>query len=294
MTRILSLLAALMLGSAASAHQITVGTLEIVHPNIPTPFAGAKSAAGYMALVNNGADPDRLISATAGFADMTMLHESKTDANGVATMSHVAGLDIPAGETVTLEPGGYHIMFMGLKQTPVEGEMLPVTLTFERAGTVEVEFMVDPPGEGGHDHEQHGAAGDHSHHGPMSTVGMTDPEAITTMLKAQFETPDSPLTVEPITVQGEVAVAGWSQDGRGGRAFLRKDAEGWFVELCAGKDLVTPGMLQSLGLTAAEADGMAEAIATAEAAGGPDLVARLDGFEGTVIVGRGAAHAHGG
>lgn len=152
MTKTLALLAALLLGSAAHAHQITAGDLEIIHPAIPAPFAGAKSAAGFMAIVNNGTEPDRLIGASAGFAAMTQVHESKTDADGVATMTHIDALEIPAGATVVLEHGGYHVMFMGLTQTLTAGDLLPATLTFERAGTVAVEFMVDPPGEGGHDH----------------------------------------------------------------------------------------------------------------------------------------------
>ena len=152
MTRIVTLLAALLLGTAAPAHQITIGDLEIVHASIPAPFTGAKSAAGYMAIVNNGTEADRLIAASAGFADMAMLHQSRTDASGVSTMTHVEALEIPAGETVMLEQGGYHAMFMGLNRTLTEGDMLPATLTFEKAGTVELEFMVDPPGEGGHEH----------------------------------------------------------------------------------------------------------------------------------------------
>jgi copper(I)-binding protein len=53
------------------------------------------------------------------------------------------GLPIPAGQTVTLQPGGFHLMFMQLKQALVEGTKLPVTLTFEKAGTVEVELDIE-------------------------------------------------------------------------------------------------------------------------------------------------------
>lgn len=158
MTKVMTLLAALMLGSAAVAHEYNVGALQIDHPYIPAPFAGAKSAAGYMVIVNNGPEADRLIGARAGFADMTMLHQSQTDAAGVATMTHVPALDLPAGATVALEGGGYHVMFMGLTGPLAEDAMLPVTLTFERAGEIEVEFKVDHSGAGGHDHMQHGDA----------------------------------------------------------------------------------------------------------------------------------------
>lgn len=300
MTKILPLVAALLLGTAASAHQITIGNLEIVHASIPAPFAGAKSAAGYMAIVNSGSEPDRLIAATAGFAAVAKLHKSQTDANGVATMSHVEALEIPAGETVMLESGGYHVMFMGLTGPLTEGDMLPATLTFEKAGTVELEFMVDPPGAVDHETMQHGASTGHGQHGPMSLAapisqaGLTDAEAITALLMAQFDSPETPLTVAPITVQGDVAVAGWSQDGRGGRAFLRRDDQGWFVELCAGRELATPAMLQSLGLTEADAARLISTAGAAETTAGPDLSALLDSFEGTLIVGRGTGHGHGG
>ena len=84
-------------------------------------------------------------------------HESKVDANGVGTMEHVDAVEIPPGQTVNLEHGGYHIMFMGLKDTLEEGEMRKVTLIFERAGRVEIEFMIDPPmgaGMEGMDHSK--------------------------------------------------------------------------------------------------------------------------------------------
>jgi copper(I)-binding protein len=85
------------------------------------------------------------------------VHESRVDANGVGTMTHVDAIEIPAGGTVNLQHGGYHIMFMGLTGTLSEGAMIPVTLEFEKAGKVQVEFMVDPPGGAGEDHmHEHG------------------------------------------------------------------------------------------------------------------------------------------
>ncbi|WP_283180232.1 copper chaperone PCu(A)C [Gemmobacter sp. 24YEA27] len=68
--------------------------------------------------------------------------------------NHVPVLEIPAGETVALERGGYHIMFMGLKQSLKKGEMVPGTLVFERAGRIEVEFSIDEPKEA-EDHSGH-------------------------------------------------------------------------------------------------------------------------------------------
>lgn len=145
MKYILTFAAALLLAGPALAHEVMVGDLEIIHANIPQPAASAKAAGGFLAISNNGAEADRLIGVEADFAAKSETHESKVDENGVGTMEHVDFIEIPPGQTVNLEHGGYHIMFMGLKDTLKEGEMRKVTLIFEHAGRVEVEFMIDPP-----------------------------------------------------------------------------------------------------------------------------------------------------
>lgn len=157
MKHILTLAASLLLALPALAHEITVGDLEIIHPNIPQPAESAKAAGGFMAISNNGSEPDRLIGVEADFAAKAETHESKVDADGVGTMEHVDGIEIPPGETVNLEHGSYHIMFMGLKDALKEGEERKVTLIFEKAGRVEIDFMIDPPmgeGMGGMDHSK--------------------------------------------------------------------------------------------------------------------------------------------
>ncbi len=158
MSRILALLAAVFLSGPALAHEVTVGDLQIVHPHIPQPAASAKAAGGFMAIVNNGAEPDRLIGVESDIAMQSEVHESRVDANGVGTMQHVDFIEIPPGQTVNLERGGYHVMFMGLKGPLTEGELHKAVLIFERAGRVEVEFQIDAPmGQG----QGHGAM-DHS------------------------------------------------------------------------------------------------------------------------------------
>lgn len=162
MKRLLALATALMLAAPVMAHEITVGDLQFIHPHIPQPPASAKSAGGYMAIVNNGAEADRLIGIETDFAAKAEVHESKVSADGVGTMEPVPALEVPAGGTVSLERGGYHVMLMGLKGKLVEGEMHKATLIFERAGRVEIEFMIDPPmGKGETDHSKmgHGAEG---------------------------------------------------------------------------------------------------------------------------------------
>ena len=145
MRLLLSLAAALLLAGPVLAHEFKVGDLEIIHPNIPEPSASAKSAGGYMTIVNSGTEADRLIGVETVLAAKAEVHESRVDADGIGTMEHVDAVEIPPGETVNLEHGGYHIMFMGLKGPLMEGEMQKATLIFEKAGRVEVEFMIEAP-----------------------------------------------------------------------------------------------------------------------------------------------------
>lgn len=134
-----------------------IGAIAIDHPWSRATPAGADVAAGYLRLRNAGATPDRLISATAEIAGKTEIHEMAVDAAGVMTMHPVAGgLEIPAGGEVSLKPGSFHMMFMGLKRQIRQGEHFSGTLTFEKAGTVTVRYSVDAVG---------GKAGTHKHGG---------------------------------------------------------------------------------------------------------------------------------
>lgn len=303
MIRSLTLLTALFFASAASAHEVTVGNLQIIHAHIPAPMAGAKVAAGYMGISNEGTTADALLGVEVGFAAQAMLHTTEFSADGVASMKHVSALAIPAGETVVLEPGGFHIMLMGLTRTLTEGDMLPATLIFESGGRVEIEFMVDPA-DASVDHSKmdhaamgHGATTTDTHatgHGAGHAAPAVTGDAvvdITSILMAQFDTPETPLTVAPVTVQGTAAIAGWAQDGRGGRAFLRQDDKGWFIELCAGSSLMLPATLQSLGLSETDATALLEKATAAEAALGAETIALFDSFDGTLMVGR-DGHSH--
>jgi hypothetical protein len=130
----------------------------------------------------------------------------------------------------------------------------------------------------------HGSAGQ-----PVDQTGLSDPMRIEALLKAQFDRPDAPLIVAPIVVRGDVAVAGWSQQDRGGRAFLRSDAQGWVIELCSGESLKHPATFQAPGLMAPDAQALAAKVAAAEA-DDPALTARLDAFEGTVLLSRAGGH----
>ncbi len=88
----------------------------------------------YLTITDTGA-PDKLLAVASPIATKADLHESFSD-NGVAKMRDVAALPVQAGKPVTLSPGGYHIMLMGLKQPLQQGDTFPVTLNFEKAGQV--------------------------------------------------------------------------------------------------------------------------------------------------------------
>ena len=150
-----ALAAAILFSPAATAHEFKQGDLTIGHPWSRATLPGAKVAAGYLTVKNSGAEPDRLVSVTADIAGKSEIHEM-TVKDGVMTMRPLAdGLEIPAGGELKLEPGSYHLMFMELKAPAVEGVMFPGTLTFEKAGTVKVEFAVEKAG-GAADHSAHG------------------------------------------------------------------------------------------------------------------------------------------
>jgi hypothetical protein len=136
------------------------------------------------------------------------------------------------------------------------------------------------------DTTSHGNGHGHGHAATITEMTGDHATDIAAMMKAQFETPDHPLTVAPITVQGDVAIAGWMQDGRGGRAFLRRDNAGWFIELCAGTGLLLTETLTGLGLTSSEAGSLLAANGAAEAEQGAEVIALLDSFDGMLVIGR--------
>lgn len=139
---------------AGIAHEFKIGSIEIVHPWARATPAGAKVGGGYVVLKNDGA-ADRLVSATAEVAGRVEIHEMAMK-DGVMTMRPLAdGLPVPAHGEVALKPGSYHIMFMDLKAPLKQGESVKGSLTFEKAGTVDVTFKVEGIGASAPDHGSH-------------------------------------------------------------------------------------------------------------------------------------------
>jgi len=116
---------------------------------------GAATGAAFLHVMNTGAVEDRLIGAASPVAELVQLHTHEEDANGVMRMLHVQeGFAVPAGGMLMLERGGKHVMLMGLTAPLVQGYMVPVTLTFEQAGEIEIEVPVDLERIGGHGAEE--------------------------------------------------------------------------------------------------------------------------------------------
>ncbi|ODA65998.1 hypothetical protein A7A08_03142 [Methyloligella halotolerans] len=146
---------------AAQAHDYTAGDLKIDRPWSRATPGGAEVGAGYLKIENKGEEADRLTGGSTPIADALEIH-SMTMEGDMMKMRKLDGLDIPAGGSVALKPGGNHIMFIGLKEPIEKGKPFTATLTFEKAGEVEVEFNVEGIGakapEGGH--HDHGAMQD--------------------------------------------------------------------------------------------------------------------------------------
>lgn len=140
--RFLALLSLLLLASPAFAQDYKLGALEIDHPWARATPPTAPTGGGYLSVKNTGTTPDRLMSVSSPAAQTVQVHEMKMEGS-VMRMREVDGpLEIKPGETVTLAPGGLHLMMMGLKAPLKEGEKVPLTLVFEKAGKIDVELSV--------------------------------------------------------------------------------------------------------------------------------------------------------
>jgi copper(I)-binding protein len=147
-TRLLAVIAVLLAATAANAHDYTKGALHIAHPWSRATPPGAPVAAGYLVIENRGADADRFIAVSASpeIAGRAEIHEMAVQ-DGVMRMRPLPrGVEIAPGMAAKFEPGGLHLMFLDLKRPLVKGERFKATLVFEKAGEVEVEFVVEAMG----------------------------------------------------------------------------------------------------------------------------------------------------
>jgi copper(I)-binding protein len=139
-------LACLLLGLFSNAFAATdsykIGDLVIKTPYSRSTPPMAPVGGGFMTIINNGPEADTLISGSASFSKAFEIHEMSMK-DGIMKMAELEnGLTIPAGEAVELKPGGYHLMFITLSEQLKPDERRKATLKFEKAGEVEVEFVV--------------------------------------------------------------------------------------------------------------------------------------------------------
>jgi periplasmic copper chaperone A len=159
-----ALLAASLLPGAAAAHHhhgegpalrvqhAGPSTGEVVIASPWTRAAGqGQNGAGYLTLRNTGAAGDRLVAAESPAARVVELHTHIREGE-VMRMRPVDAIALPPGQTVRLEPGGLHLMLIGLARPLARGESVPVTLRFERSGSVEIRLAVEAAGARGPAH----------------------------------------------------------------------------------------------------------------------------------------------
>jgi hypothetical protein len=136
------LLIAALAASTALATDYKAGAIVISNPWARATPSGASAGAGYFTVTNTGTTPDRLVAVTSEAASKADIHEMSM-VNGVMQMRPLKdGLELKPGETVTLKPGGEHVMMTGLKQPLKLGDHFKGTLTFEKAGKVDIEYDV--------------------------------------------------------------------------------------------------------------------------------------------------------
>lgn len=131
-----------------SAPAAVHGLLEVHKPWVRgSSRALPSSAAGaFLSITNKGPDHDRLVAASSPLAERIELYGIKVVEADIEMRPLAAGLAIQAGHTTTLKPRGYHLLLQGLTAPLAKGSTLPVTLTFEKAGAVALEFAVEEPG----------------------------------------------------------------------------------------------------------------------------------------------------
>ena len=154
-----ALAGAILLSACNSAPQAEAPTEEeaatsqiaITNPWSRETADGQDAGGAFMTITNSGTGTDRLIGGSTPVAGEVQVHTvDMTD--GVMRMRQLEdGLEVPAGGSVTLKPGSFHIMLMQLSQPLEQGETIPITLIFEKAGPVEVELVVEPVGSQGPD-----------------------------------------------------------------------------------------------------------------------------------------------
>jgi copper(I)-binding protein len=137
-------IAAILAAGQSRAEDVKLGDIVIRHTWSAEAPAAAPVAAGFLEIINNGKTDDTLLKVTTDIAEVAQLHEMKMDGDVMKMGELKDGVPIPAGATVILKPMSLHIMFMKLKTHPKLGEHFKATLNFKNAGSISVDFVVEP------------------------------------------------------------------------------------------------------------------------------------------------------
>jgi copper(I)-binding protein len=139
-------LLALGLAAPAEAQSGNAQSIEAVNAWARATPLGAKNGAAYMKLVNHDASGDQLVGAASPVAGAAQLHVMSLD-NGVMMMRPAPSIEVKAGETVALDPDGFHVMLLDLKQPLVQGHSFPLTLFFKNLGRLQVSVRIGGMGD---------------------------------------------------------------------------------------------------------------------------------------------------
>lgn len=132
--------------AGATSQSYTLGAIEIGQPWARTAAPGGLEAAGFFTVANKGAAADRLIAASSTAAERIEIHAIKVVGAELRMGERAGGLLLSPGTTLTLKPRGYHLMLTGLRAPLEQGARLRIMLTFEKAGSIDIDFIVAPPG----------------------------------------------------------------------------------------------------------------------------------------------------
>ncbi|MHA1599055.1 MAG: copper chaperone PCu(A)C [Alphaproteobacteria bacterium] len=141
MNKFNTLLAACLAAFTLAPMVASAADISIYKPWARASSKMAKSAAAFMTIHNGGDRADKLIAVESAIANRTEVHESYMEKN-IMMMRHVPGIGIPADGDVTLKPGNFHVMFMGLNKPLVVGTSFPLTLVFDKAGKITIDVHV--------------------------------------------------------------------------------------------------------------------------------------------------------
>jgi copper(I)-binding protein len=198
---IASVFAAMMFSTLVHADDIQHGDLRVHDPWARATIGISKTGAAYLTVMN------QLIGASTSVAEKATLHRNVVDEDGVMKMRPVEAIEVPAGGDVKLEPGGLHIMLMGVHEPLKAGEHFPLTLTFERAGQVEITVPIADIAASSSDH---GVEGHQLHemdeaqaHEHSQTIEVTDDGTATGAAVAQ----KAPQRVIEVRIENRKVVA---------------------------------------------------------------------------------------